>query len=57
MPSIRQNLRCGLSWQVVLSALPRMMTQTRGAKLDRVIATVMQMKKFDLQTLECAQAD
>jgi predicted 3-demethylubiquinone-9 3-methyltransferase (glyoxalase superfamily) len=40
-----------LSWQVVPSALPQMMAQARGAKLDRLIGAVMQMKKFDLDKL------
>ena len=46
----------GLSWQIVPSALPQMMTDADGAKSDRVMAAVMKMKKFDLDALERAYA-
>ena len=46
----------GLSWQVVPSVLPQMMTDADGAKTDRVMAAVMKMKKFDLATLKRAAA-
>jgi predicted 3-demethylubiquinone-9 3-methyltransferase (glyoxalase superfamily) len=45
----------GLSWQIVPSVLPQMMTQARGATLDRVIDAVMKMKKFDIAALQRAQ--
>jgi predicted 3-demethylubiquinone-9 3-methyltransferase (glyoxalase superfamily) len=46
----------GVSWQVVPSLVPQMMTDADGAKKDRVIAAVMKMKKFDLETLKRAYA-
>jgi predicted 3-demethylubiquinone-9 3-methyltransferase (glyoxalase superfamily) len=46
----------GLSWQVVPSALPGMMTGTDGARTDRMMSAVMKMKKFDLETLQRAYA-
>ena len=46
----------GLSWQVVPSALPQMMSQARGDQLDRMMGAVMKMKKFDLKALEQASA-
>jgi predicted 3-demethylubiquinone-9 3-methyltransferase (glyoxalase superfamily) len=46
----------GLSWQVVPAALPQMMTDAKGATLDRLISAVMKMKKFDLQELNRAYA-
>ena len=44
----------GLSWQVVPSALPRMLSDADGAKSERVMKALLQMKKFDLQALERA---
>lgn len=46
--------RFGLSWQVVPSALPQMMTQAQGERLDRMIDAIMKMKKFDVETLDRA---
>jgi predicted 3-demethylubiquinone-9 3-methyltransferase (glyoxalase superfamily) len=46
----------GLSWQVVPSVLPQMMTDAAGARLDRMISAIMKMKKFDLDTLTQAHA-
>jgi len=46
----------GLSWQVVPSALPQLIAGAKGEALDRVMNAVMQMKKFDLKTLERAAA-
>jgi predicted 3-demethylubiquinone-9 3-methyltransferase (glyoxalase superfamily) len=46
----------GLSWQVVPSALPRMMSEASGESRDRVMGAVMKMKKFDLETLQRAGA-
>jgi predicted 3-demethylubiquinone-9 3-methyltransferase (glyoxalase superfamily) len=48
--------RFGLSWQIVPSALPQLIAEARGDRLDRVMDAVMQMKKFDLKTLEQAGA-
>jgi predicted 3-demethylubiquinone-9 3-methyltransferase (glyoxalase superfamily) len=42
----------GLSWQVVPSVLPQMLTDAKGDRLDRMIGAVMKMKKFDLETLK-----
>jgi predicted 3-demethylubiquinone-9 3-methyltransferase (glyoxalase superfamily) len=46
----------GLSWQVAPSILPMLLTDTDGAKSERVMAAVMKMKKFDLAALERAHA-
>jgi len=48
--------RYGLSWQIVPSILPQMITNARGAELDRVIGAVMGMKKFDVAALQRAAA-
>ncbi len=41
----------GLSWQVVPSVLPKMMTDLDPKKSERVMAAFMKMKKFDLATI------
>ncbi|MGH6672815.1 MAG: VOC family protein [Xanthobacteraceae bacterium] len=46
----------GLSWQVVPAALPQLMADATGARRDRVMAAVMKMKKFDIDTLRQAGA-
>ena len=46
----------GLSWQIVPSVLPQMMTDADRAKSDRVMNAVLKMKKFDLQALQQAYA-
>jgi predicted 3-demethylubiquinone-9 3-methyltransferase (glyoxalase superfamily) len=46
----------GLSWQVVPSALPQLISQASGDVRDRVMGAVMKMKKFDLEVLKQAQA-
>ena len=48
--------RYGLSWQIVPSGLPQLISQSDGAALDRVMSAVMRMKKFDLEALKQAQA-
>jgi predicted 3-demethylubiquinone-9 3-methyltransferase (glyoxalase superfamily) len=48
--------RFGLSWQVVPSELPQMLTGGDGAQLDRTMTAIMQMKKIDLETLRRARA-
>lgn len=48
--------RYGLSWQIVPTALPRMLTDADSAKSERAMAALMQMKKFDLATLQRAYA-
>ena len=49
--------RYGLSWQIVPSALPELISQSSGAARDRVMSAVMSMKKFDLEALKQAQAE
>lgn len=46
----------GLSWQVVPADLPQLFTGGDAASRDRVMAAVMQMKKFDLAALKRAHA-
>jgi predicted 3-demethylubiquinone-9 3-methyltransferase (glyoxalase superfamily) len=48
--------RYGLSWQIVPSALPRMITEARGEQRERIIAAVMGMRKFDVAALHRAAA-
>jgi len=46
----------GLSWQIVPSQLPQIMSSGDAAARDRVMAAVMSMKKFDVAALESAFA-
>jgi predicted 3-demethylubiquinone-9 3-methyltransferase (glyoxalase superfamily) len=46
----------GLSWQVVPAALPDMLMDADGAKSERAMGALMQMKKFDIATLQRAYA-
>jgi predicted 3-demethylubiquinone-9 3-methyltransferase (glyoxalase superfamily) len=46
--------RYGLSWQVVPSAAIRNLSVTDQKKTDRVMAAVVQMKKFDVGKIEAA---
>ena len=46
----------GLSWQVVPSALPKMMTDPDARKSARVMNAFMKMKKLDLAAIERAYA-
>ena len=46
----------GLSWQVVPSAIPKMMTDPDAKKSARVMNAFMKMKKLDLATIERAYA-
>jgi predicted 3-demethylubiquinone-9 3-methyltransferase (glyoxalase superfamily) len=46
----------GLSWQVVPSVLPQMITDAGSAKTDRLMNAIMKMKKFDLEALQRANA-
>lgn len=48
--------RYGLSWQIVPATLSELISQS-GAALDRVMGTVMKMKKFDIDALKQAQAE
>ena len=46
--------RFGLSWQVVPSALPRLLTDPDTEKAQRVMAAMLEMGKIDIETLERA---
>ncbi len=46
----------GVSWQVVPSVLPQMMTDADRSKSERAMAALLNMKKFDLETLRSAYA-
>ena len=46
----------GFSWQVVPSRLSQMISSAEGERRERMIAAVLQMKKFDLDALERAYA-
>lgn len=46
--------RFGLSWQVVPSALPRLLSDPDRAKADRVMQAMMGMAKLDIAELEAA---
>jgi predicted 3-demethylubiquinone-9 3-methyltransferase (glyoxalase superfamily) len=46
----------GVSWQVVPSALPQMLTGGDEASQDRMMTAVMTMRKFDLDRLKQAYA-
>src|SRR5207247_8289827 len=42
----------GLSWQIVPTALAKMLSDPDPARADRVLQAVMQMKKLDITKLE-----
>ena len=44
----------GLSWQVVPSAIPKMMTDPDAKKSARVMNAFMKMKKLDIAAIEAA---
>ena len=46
----------GLSWQVVPTVLPRLMTDPDPKKSERVMTALLQMKKLDIAALERAHA-
>ena len=48
--------RFGLSWQVVPSGIPRMMTDPDTSKSARVMNAFMKMKKLDVAAIERAYA-
>ena len=46
----------GLSWQIVPSQLPQMLSSGDAASRDRMMTAVMAMKKFDIAALQSAHA-
>jgi predicted 3-demethylubiquinone-9 3-methyltransferase (glyoxalase superfamily) len=48
--------RFGLSWQVVPTVLPRLMTDPDAKKSERVMTALLKMKKLDIAALERAHA-
>jgi len=46
----------GLSWQIVPSALPRLMSDPDPARAQRVTAALLEMGKIDIARLEAAHA-
>jgi predicted 3-demethylubiquinone-9 3-methyltransferase (glyoxalase superfamily) len=46
----------GLSWQVIPNALPQMMMDENSEKAQRVMKSMLQMRKIDLDALKRAQA-
>lgn len=44
----------GLSWQMVPTVLPKLLSVTEKAKAGRVMQAMLQMKKLDIATLEAA---
>jgi predicted 3-demethylubiquinone-9 3-methyltransferase (glyoxalase superfamily) len=48
--------RFGLSWQIVPTALPRLLGDPDRAKSQRVMSAMLQMKKIDIGALERAAA-
>ncbi len=46
--------RFGVSWQIVPTQLPRLMTGPDAARSQRVMAALLQMKKLDIAALERA---
>lgn len=46
----------GFSWQIIPTALPRLMSDPDKAKAGRVMMAMMKMKKIDVAALEAAAA-
>ena len=46
--------RFGLSWQIVPSALPRLLADPDREKSQRVMAAMLEMKKIEIDELERA---
>jgi predicted 3-demethylubiquinone-9 3-methyltransferase (glyoxalase superfamily) len=49
--------RFGLSWQIIPTALPRLLTDPDREKADRAMQAMLQMKKLKIAELERAAAD
>ena len=49
--------RFGLSWQIVPTALPRLLGDPDQGKAQRVMAAMLKMKKIDIAELERAAAE
>jgi len=45
----------GLSWQIIPSALPQMLTDKNTEKAQRVMKAMLQMRKIDIAALQMAQ--
>jgi predicted 3-demethylubiquinone-9 3-methyltransferase (glyoxalase superfamily) len=48
--------RFGLSWQIVPTALPRLLADPDPEKAQRVMAAMLKMKKIEIDELEAAAA-
>jgi predicted 3-demethylubiquinone-9 3-methyltransferase (glyoxalase superfamily) len=48
--------RFGLSWQIVPTALPRLLSDPDGEKAQRVMSAMLQMRKIEIDELERAAA-
>jgi predicted 3-demethylubiquinone-9 3-methyltransferase (glyoxalase superfamily) len=46
----------GLSWQVIPNALPQMLMDENSEKAQRIMKSMLQMRKIDLDALKRAQA-
>jgi len=46
----------GLSWQIVPTVLPKLLTDSQPAKAERVMGVLLRMKKLDIRELERAAA-
>ena len=46
--------RFGLSWQIVPTALPKLLSDPDTERAQRVMAAMLEMKKIDIETLERA---
>ena len=49
--------RYGLSWQIIPTALPRLLDDPDKEKAQRVMSAMLEMKKIDIQALEQAAAE
>jgi len=49
--------RFGVSWQIIPTALPRLLSDPDAEKAQRVMAAMLEMKKIDIDALERAAAE